>query len=91
MVRRLRGLRKFRHRYRRTSWIGQDGAHKGALPTIVQSVQLTVVTNDIFTKEDAEFLTRHGALLGDRIVGVETGSCPILPFVKVRRTIRSHR
>ena len=37
---------------------------------------LAVVTNDIFTKEDAEFLMRRGALAADRIVGVETGGCP---------------
>jgi len=37
---------------------------------------LAVVTNDIFTKEDAEFLTRCGALPQDRILGVETGGCP---------------
>lgn len=37
---------------------------------------LGVVTNDIFTREDAEFLTRHEALPADRIVGVETGGCP---------------
>src|SRR5215217_6978676 len=49
---------------------------------------LAVVTNDIFTKEDAEFLTRRGALSGDRIVGVETGAVLILPFAKMRRTIR---
>jgi len=38
--------------------------------------ELAVVTNDIYTKEDAEFLTRAGALEPDRIVGVETGGCP---------------
>jgi urease accessory protein len=35
-----------------------------------------VITNDIFTKEDAEFLLKAGALPGDRIIGVETGGCP---------------
>lgn len=35
-----------------------------------------VVTNDIYTREDAEFLARHGALSEDRIIGVETGGCP---------------
>src|SRR6187399_1390465 len=38
--------------------------------------ELAVVTNDIYTKEDAEFLTRAGALAPERIVGVETGGCP---------------
>ena len=37
---------------------------------------LAVVTNDIYTQEDAQFLTRSGALTEDRIVGVETGGCP---------------
>ena len=37
---------------------------------------IAVVTNDIYTKEDAEFLTRSGALVPERIVGVETGGCP---------------
>ena len=38
--------------------------------------RLAVVTNDIYTKEDAQFLTRSGALMPERIVGVETGGCP---------------
>ena len=37
---------------------------------------IAVVTNDIFTSEDAEFLTRNEALVPERIVGVETGGCP---------------
>jgi len=37
---------------------------------------LAVVTNDIYTKEDAQFLTRHEALPAERIIGVETGGCP---------------
>ncbi len=39
-------------------------------------MKLGVVTNDIFTREDAEFLIRNEALSSDRIVGVETGGCP---------------
>ncbi len=37
---------------------------------------IAVVTNDIYTKEDAQFLTRSGALVPERIMGVETGGCP---------------
>ena len=37
---------------------------------------IAVVTNDIYTQEDAKFLTRHEALEADRIIGVETGGCP---------------
>lgn len=37
---------------------------------------IAVVTNDIYTQEDAQFLTRHEALEADRIIGVETGGCP---------------
>src|SRR5258706_5707702 len=39
-------------------------------------VNLAVVTNDIYTKEDAEFLVRQGTLPADRVRGVETGGCP---------------
>ncbi len=38
--------------------------------------EIAVVTNDIYTREDAEFLVRSEALEADRIVGVETGGCP---------------
>lgn len=38
--------------------------------------QIAAVTNDIYTREDADFLIRHGALAKDRIIGVETGGCP---------------
>ncbi|MCP8898237.1 urease accessory protein UreG [Gilvimarinus xylanilyticus] len=37
---------------------------------------IAVITNDIYTREDAEFLQRHQALEDDRIIGVETGGCP---------------
>ena len=40
------------------------------------NLQLAVVTNDIYTQEDAQFLTRAGALDPERIRGVETGGCP---------------
>ncbi|HEY7170698.1 MAG TPA: urease accessory protein UreG [Vicinamibacterales bacterium] len=40
------------------------------------SRQLGVVTNDIFTREDMEFLVRSEALPADRIIGVQTGGCP---------------
>ncbi len=39
-------------------------------------LNLAVITNDIYTREDAEFLVRHEALPADRVLGVETGGCP---------------
>ncbi|MES2579719.1 MAG: urease accessory protein UreG [Pseudomonadota bacterium] len=41
-----------------------------------EELNIAVVTNDIYTKEDAEFLTRNEALEPERIIGVETGGCP---------------
>ncbi len=38
--------------------------------------EIAAITNDIYTREDAEFLTRSGALPPERIRGVETGGCP---------------
>lgn len=41
-----------------------------------RNFSLAVVTNDIYTKEDAQFLVKHSVLPEDRIIGVETGGCP---------------
>src|SRR5689334_16949253 len=38
--------------------------------------EIAAITNDIYTREDAEFLTKSGSLPADRICGVETGGCP---------------
>jgi urease accessory protein len=60
---------------------GPVGSGKTALvealcKALRDELNIAVVTNDIYTQEDAQFLVRHGALAGDRIVGVETGGCP---------------
>jgi urease accessory protein len=60
---------------------GPVGSGKTALldclcKSMRDSYELGVVTNDIFTREDMEFLTRSKALTADRIIGVETGGCP---------------
>jgi urease accessory protein len=60
---------------------GPVGSGKTALldclcKTMRDCYQLAVVTNDIFTREDMEFLVRSQALSADRIIGVETGGCP---------------
>ncbi len=60
---------------------GPVGSGKTALvqalcKALREHYEIAVVTNDIYTREDAEFLTRNGALPADRIIGVETGGCP---------------
>jgi urease accessory protein len=60
---------------------GPVGSGKTALLLVLcralrHRIRLGVVTNDIFTREDAEFLVRHEALPTDRIQAVETGGCP---------------
>ena len=60
---------------------GPVGTGKTALldrlcKTLRDTFDIAAITNDIYTREDAEFLTRSGALTPDRITGVETGGCP---------------
>jgi urease accessory protein len=60
---------------------GPVGSGKTALVAALcgemrERYNMAVVTNDIFTEEDAKFLIRHQALSEDRIIGVETGGCP---------------
>ncbi|MCS7235172.1 MAG: urease accessory protein UreG [Armatimonadota bacterium] len=60
---------------------GPVGSGKTALlealcKTLRGRYQMAVITNDIYTYEDAEFLVRSGALPPDRILGVQTGGCP---------------
>jgi len=60
---------------------GPVGSGKTALLEVLckalrDTYQIAVVTNDIYTQEDAKILTRAGALDADRIIGVETGGCP---------------
>ena len=60
---------------------GPVGSGKTALTLALcrdlrERYQLAVVTNDIYTEEDARFLVTHEALTPDRIIGVETGGCP---------------
>lgn len=60
---------------------GPVGSGKTALlnalcKSMRDNYQMAVVTNDIYTREDAEFLIRNEALDSDRIMGVETGGCP---------------
>ena len=60
---------------------GPVGSGKTALTEALclrfrDEVDMAVITNDIYTKEDAEFLVRRGALPPPRVLGVETGGCP---------------
>ncbi|TCO78127.1 urease accessory protein [Plasticicumulans lactativorans] len=60
---------------------GPVGSGKTALTLALcqalrERYNIAVVTNDIYTQEDAQFLTRNGALAPERIIGVETGGCP---------------
>jgi urease accessory protein len=76
-----RGMRDFTQRAFTVGVGGPVGSGKTALMlalciSLRERVNIGVVTNDIFTREDAEFLTRHAALEPRRIRAVETGGCP---------------
>ena len=78
---RLWATRDWRERAFTVGIGGPVGSGKTALTlklceALRESVSLGVVTNDIFTREDAEFLTKKGALPAERIRAVETGGCP---------------
>src|SRR5690606_25755650 len=80
-TRKLPSYRNFRKRAFTVGIGGPVGTGKTALlkalcERLRHTFELGVVTNDIFTKEDAEFLIRNNALTSDRIMGVETGGCP---------------
>src|SRR3984885_15343066 len=69
------------HRAFRIGVAGPVGSGKTALVHVLSqalwpAVSLAVVTNDIYTREDAEFLIRQGVLPPERVTGVETGGCP---------------
>src|SRR3989440_10806273 len=55
---------------------GKTALMDGLCKRMRDRFELVAVTNDIYTREDAEFLTRSGALPAERIRGVETGDCP---------------
>ena len=69
------------HRAFRIGVAGPVGSGKTALVHVLTqslwpAVNLAVVTNDIYTREDAEFLVRQGTLPAERVTGVETGGRP---------------
>jgi urease accessory protein len=55
---------------------GKTALVEALVTRLKSSFDVAVITNDIYTREDAEFLTRRGVLPPERIVGVETGGCP---------------
>jgi urease accessory protein len=55
---------------------GKTALLDGLCKSMRESYDIAAITNDIYTREDAEFLTRSGALTPERIQGVETGGCP---------------
>jgi urease accessory protein len=74
-------LKMTERKYIKIGVAGPVGSGKTALierlsRRMSQDYSLAVITNDIYTKEDAEFLTQNSLLPAERIMGVETGGCP---------------
>jgi urease accessory protein len=55
---------------------GKTALMDGLCKALRDRFEIAAITNDIFTREDAEFLTRAGSLPPERILGIETGGCP---------------
>ena len=77
----MNALNEVNHQPLRVGIGGPVGSGKTALTLALcralrEHYNIAVVTNDIYTEEDAQFLVRHEALTPDRIIGVETGGCP---------------
>jgi urease accessory protein len=73
--------KKMNRNYIKIGVAGPVGSGKTALierlsRAMGNDYSLAVITNDIYTKEDAEFLTKNSLLPAERIIGVETGGCP---------------
>jgi len=81
MAEQVEGSGRSEERALRVGVGGPVGSGKTALVDLLckgmrDRYELAVITNDIYTREDAEFLVRSGALAPERILGVETGGCP---------------
>jgi urease accessory protein len=77
----LKKLNMTERNYIKIGVAGPVGSGKTALierlsRALSRDYSLAVITNDIYTKEDAEFLTQNSLLPAERIIGVETGGCP---------------
>ena len=55
---------------------GKTALMDGLCRVFAPRFEIAAITNDIYTKEDAEFLTQAGSLPAERILGIETGGCP---------------
>lgn len=81
LISEISGKKNMNRNYIKIGVAGPVGSGKTALierlsRAISKEYSIAVITNDIYTKEDAEFLTKNSLLPAERIIGVETGGCP---------------